>query len=57
MFATDAGWLQRMGLECVLFGPGNIEDAHRPNEFVSVAELGRAGEVLDRIIRRRCLPG
>lgn len=55
MFATDAGWLQRMGLECVLFGPGSIEVAHRPNEFVPVAELDRAGDILDRIIGQRCL--
>jgi acetylornithine deacetylase len=56
MFATDAGWLQRMGLECVLFGPGNIEDAHRANEFVPVAELARARDFLDQIIRQRCHP-
>jgi acetylornithine deacetylase len=46
MFASDAGWLQRMGLECVLFGPGSIEMAHRPNEFLSADEFRRAGEVL-----------
>jgi acetylornithine deacetylase len=55
MFATDAGWLQRMGLECVLFGPGSIEVAHRANEFVPLAELERAREVLDHIIDRRCV--
>lgn len=55
MFATDAGWLQRIGLDCVLFGPGSIEVAHRPNEFVPAAELARAGDILDRIIRQRCL--
>jgi acetylornithine deacetylase len=54
MFATDAGWLQRAGFECVLFGPGSIEAAHRPNEFVPVAELRRAGEVLDGLIHRTC---
>ncbi|HEY8257398.1 MAG TPA: acetylornithine deacetylase [Gemmatimonadales bacterium] len=54
MFATDAGWLQRMGLECVLFGPGSIEVAHRPNEFVPTAELLRAGHVLDDLIQQRC---
>ena len=54
MFATDAGWLQRMGLQCVLFGPGSIEVAHRPNEFVPVAELHRAGQILDHLILRRC---
>jgi len=55
MFATDAGWLQRMGLQCVLFGPGSIEVAHRPNEFIPVAELMRAREVVDRIIGQRCV--
>ncbi len=54
MFATDAGWLQRMGLECVLFGPGSIEVAHKANEFVPTDELRRAGDVLEALIRHRC---
>ena len=55
MFATDAGWLQRAGFACVLFGPGSIEVAHRPNEFLPVAEFSRAGEVLDALIQSRCV--
>ncbi len=54
-FATDAGWLQTVGFRCAVFGPGNIEVAHRPNEFLPIAEFKRAGELLDDIIRRRCL--
>jgi acetylornithine deacetylase len=54
-FATDAGWLQTVGLRCAVFGPGSIEVAHRPNEFLPIAEFQRAGELLDDIIRRRCL--
>ncbi|HKU60350.1 MAG TPA: acetylornithine deacetylase [Gemmatimonadales bacterium] len=54
-FATDAGWLQQAGFRCVLFGPGNIEDAHRANEYVPAADLLRAGQVLERLIARRCL--
>jgi acetylornithine deacetylase len=53
-FATDAGWLQRAGYRCVIFGPGDIKVAHRANEFVPIAELERAGMVLDELIRRRC---
>jgi acetylornithine deacetylase len=55
MFATDAGWLQRAGFSCVLFGPGSIEVAHRPNEFLPVAEFRRAGEVLDGLVDRSCV--
>lgn len=55
MFASDAGWLQRAGFESVLFGPGSIEVAHQPNEFLPVAEFRRAGEVLTGLIRRSCV--
>jgi acetylornithine deacetylase len=55
MFASDAGWLQRAGFESVLFGPGSIEVAHQPNEFLPVEEFRRAGEVLDGLIRRSCV--
>jgi acetylornithine deacetylase len=54
-FATDGGWLQRAGYRCVLFGPGDIRVAHRANEFVPMAEMERAGTVLDELIRRRCV--
>jgi acetylornithine deacetylase len=54
-FATDAGWLQRAGYRCVVFGPGDIRVAHRANEFVPIAEMERAGTVLDELIRARCV--
>jgi acetylornithine deacetylase len=56
MFATDGGWLQRIGLDCVVFGPGTIEVAHRPNESLPIAEFVRAGHILDDLIQRNCLP-
>ena len=55
-YATDAGWLQRMGIECVLFGPGSIRLAHKPDEHVPLADLARAGEVLDALVERCCGP-
>jgi acetylornithine deacetylase len=54
MFGTDAGWLQQAGFDCVLFGPGSIEVAHRANEWLAVAELQRAGAVLEEMIGRSC---
>jgi acetylornithine deacetylase len=53
-FATDAGWLERLGHACVIFGPGSIEVAHRPNEWMDAEELAHAGEILDRQIGRWC---
>ncbi|MDP9121534.1 MAG: acetylornithine deacetylase [Acidobacteriota bacterium] len=53
-FATDAGWLQRMGLDCAIFGPGSIAVAHRPNEYVPKAELAAARTLLLRTIGHFC---
>ncbi len=56
-FGTDAGWLSRMGLDCVIWGPGSIEVAHKPNEWMPVAEFTRAGELLSRVVHRACVEG
>lgn len=56
-FATDAGWLQTMGCHCVVWGPGSIEVAHKPNEFLPKDEFTRGGDLLDAVIRDRCLSG
>jgi acetylornithine deacetylase len=54
-YATDGGWLQTAGFDCAVYGPGSIEVAHRPNEYVPIDELERAGGVLDALIHRTCL--
>jgi acetylornithine deacetylase len=53
-FATDAGWLQQLGMDCAIFGPGSIEVAHKPNEFLPKSEFAAARGLLERTIRRFC---
>jgi acetylornithine deacetylase len=53
-FATDAGWLQQLGLDCVIWGPGSIEVAHRPDEFLPKDQLAAARTVLARTIDHFC---
>ena len=53
-FASDAGWLQTLGMECLLFGPGAIEVAHKANEFIPKDEFHRAGGILRELIARFC---
>ncbi len=53
-FASDAGVLSELGMQCVLFGPGSIEAAHKPNEFVPIEEFNRAGEILGRLVTKFC---
>ncbi len=54
-FASDAGPLAEAGYECVLFGPGSIESAHRANEFLPIAEFARARTILQQLTDRFCL--
>lgn len=53
-FATDAGWLQRLGMDCAIFGPGTIEVAHKPNESLPKSEFAAARELLARTIQAFC---
>jgi acetylornithine deacetylase len=54
-FATDAGWLQTLGFDCVIFGPGTIEVAHQPNESIPIDEFRRGGVLLEELIHRCCI--
>ena len=54
-YATDAGWLSTMGLECIVWGPGSIAVAHRPNESIPIAEMQRGRALIDRVIQHHCL--
>lgn len=56
-FASDAGTLQRMGMDCVLFGPGTIEDAHRANESIDIDEWKKGRQLLAKIIQQTCFDG
>ena len=53
-FGTEAGHLAALGAETVVFGPGNIQFAHRTGEFVPIDELVRAEAILERAIIAFC---
>ncbi len=54
-FASDAGVLAALGLECVLCGPGDIRDAHRADESLSLEQLGDAAALLEQLVARFCM--
>jgi acetylornithine deacetylase len=53
-YATDGGWLARLGLDCAVWGPGSITVAHKPDEFLPKADLAAARPVLEALIERFC---
>jgi acetylornithine deacetylase len=38
-FGTEAGLFQEAGMPTVVFGPGSIEQAHQPDEFIEISQL------------------
>jgi acetylornithine deacetylase len=53
-FATEGGQFQRAGWSAVVCGPGSIEQAHKPDEFIERSELQACEAFLDRAIERQC---
>jgi acetylornithine deacetylase len=49
-YGTEAGLFQQMGVPTVILGPGDIAEAHRPNEFVALEQLARCETFMDRIL-------
>ena len=51
-FGTEAGLFQEYGLDCVVCGPGSIEQAHKPDEFVARDQLAACLAMLDGLTDR-----
>src|SRR5882672_10202188 len=49
-YGTEAGLFQKMGVPTVICGPGDIAQAHRPNEFVALGQLAQCEKFMDRIL-------
>jgi len=53
-FATDGGNLAKLGLQPLVFGPGQIEVAHQADEFVPTDQLEHSVDVVEAVIRSHC---
>jgi acetylornithine deacetylase len=49
-FASEAGLYQQAGIPAIVCGPGSIEVAHKPDEFITRAELAAGQAFLDRLL-------
>ena len=53
-FGTEAAHLRSMTTEAIVFGPGNMETAHKTGEFVPTAELTQCVAILKKVIEKMC---
>lgn len=54
-FGTEGHFLQSLGMETAVFGPGSIDQAHQPNEYLAREQIAPAENTLRHVIARYCL--
>lgn len=51
-YGTEAGQFQQAGYSAVICGPGDIAQAHQPNEFIEVAQFEAGHDFMRKLIAR-----
>lgn len=54
-FATEAPYFKSMGIDTIVLGPGDIDQAHQPDEYLGLERIEPMVEVLRGLIAKFCL--
>ncbi|WP_027858055.1 acetylornithine deacetylase [Marinobacterium jannaschii] len=54
-FGTEAPFLQQMGMDTIVMGPGSIDQAHQPDEYLAFDQIKPTVAILEQMIARYCL--
>ena len=54
-FATEAPFMQQLGMQTLVLGPGSINQAHQPDEYIPLDQIEPAVKILRGLIERYCL--
>ena len=54
-FGTEAPYLNQLGMETVVLGPGDIDQAHQPDEYLAVDRLTPTVEILKQMVNSVCI--
>lgn len=54
-FGTEAPYLNRLGAETIVLGPGDIDQAHQPDEFLGLERIPPMIGLLRNMVRHFCL--
>ncbi len=51
-YAAEAGLFQQAGLPAVICGPGSIEQAHQPDEWIERSQIDEGAAFMQRLVKR-----
>jgi acetylornithine deacetylase len=54
-YATEGPFLQQLGMQTIVMGPGSIDQAHQPDEFMAIDQIEPAVEIYRQLIGKYCL--
>jgi len=54
-FATEAPFMQQLGMQTLVLGPGSINQAHQPDEFIPLDQIEPAVKIVRGLIEKYCL--
>ena len=54
-YATEAPFFKAMNIDTLVLGPGSIDQAHQPNEFIPLDQINPGIDLYKRMIQRFCL--
>ena len=54
-FGTEGPYLNQLGLETVICGPGFIDQAHQPDEYLPLTHIQPGVELIKSLVRKFCL--
>ncbi len=54
-FGTEAPFLQQLGMDTIVLGPGHIDQAHQPDEYLSLDMIDPCIRTLRELVAQHCL--
>jgi len=54
-FGTEAPYFDRLGMQTLILGPGDIDQAHQPDEFLALARIPPYVRLLQDLVGQFCL--
>ncbi|EPJ43589.1 MAG: acetylornithine deacetylase [Osedax symbiont Rs1] len=50
-YGTEAGLFQNAGYSTIVCGPGSIDQAHKPNEYIEIAQIEKCARFVEQLIQ------
>lgn len=54
-YATEAPYISQLGCQTLVLGPGSIEQAHQPDEYLDLSYIARTKDLLKNLIYHACI--